>query len=178
MLGKAKKKARKLKAKAKRKAQELARRTDEKIESSKDTPVEDRGKDRAKPKVRPKVDQGRTDEGQPDPGAPTLNLSKAAGKRSGIRKPIIADVHREMTRQCVEGIQGWGGTPLNPQMPDGHKFVLLERQAGNVAESLASDSADSEHLYRECIRSAVVALAWAQALKSETGRRPTQWASS
>ena len=121
---------------------------------------------------------GALDDGQPDEGGPVVDLGKAAGKRSGIKKPVIQDVHREMTRQTVEGIQGWSGTPLNPQMPDGHKFVLLERQAGDVAASLADDSADSEHLYRECIKSGVVALAWAQALKSEAGRRPTQWASA
>ena len=119
---------------------------------------------------------GALDDGQPDP--PAGDLAAPARKRSGIKKPVIADVHQEMTRQCVEGVQGWSGTPLNPQMPDGHKFVLLERQAGDVAASLADDSADSEHLYRECIKSGVVALAWAQALKSEAGRRPTQWASA
>ena len=119
---------------------------------------------------------GALDDGRPE--EPAVDLAAPARKGSGIRKPVIADVHAEMTRQCVEGIQGWSGTPLNPQMPDGHKFVLLERQAGNVAASLADDSADSEHLYRECIRSGVVALAWAQALKSEAGRRPTQWASA
>ena len=119
---------------------------------------------------------GALDEGRPE--GPTVDMAAPARKGSGIRKPVIADLHQEMTRQCVEGVQGWSGTPLNPQMPDGHKFVLLERQAGNVAASLADDGADSEHLYRECIRSGVVALAWAQALKSEAGRRPTQWASA
>jgi hypothetical protein len=134
---------------------------------------EDKGKDKRKGE-----DKGDGADEQAEEKGPALDVSKMAGKRSGIKKPVIADLHREMTRQCVEGIQGWSGTPLNPQMPDGHKFVLLERQAGNVAESLASDSADSEHLYRECIRSAVVALAWAESLKKQSKGRPTQWATA
>lgn len=151
-----KKKRRKIKAKAKRKAAELARKVEDKVEDKPDRP--DKGRDKA----------GDAAEISP----------KFLKKQSGLPKEVILDIHREALRQCVEGIQGWSGTPLNPQMPDGHKFVLMERQAGNVAESLATDSADSEHLYRECIRSAVVAATWAASLRAGDKRRPTQWASA
>lgn len=101
-----------------------------------------------------------------------------APKRSGIRKPVIKALHREMNRESFEGLTGWSGTALNPQMPDGHKFVLLMRAAGDVAEALSAPDKDSTALYRHCLHTGAVALAWAQSLHPRQGARSTQWVSS
>ena len=110
--------------------------------------------------------------------APSPPVVDVAPKRSGIRKPVIKALHREMNRESFEGLTGWSGTALNPQMPDGHKFVLLMRAAGDVAESLAAPDKDSTALYHHCLHTGAVALAWAQSLHPSQGARTTQWVST
>jgi hypothetical protein len=105
--------------------------------------------------------------GSPDRKAPKV--------RSGIKKDVITAMHVEMNTMCAGAT--WAQTPLNQHMPDGQKFVLLERASGLVAEALTYDEVDSTRVYDELIRTAVVAASWAQSLGPNKGKgRKSQWA--
>lgn len=151
----------------------------------------------------------------------TVDLSKAAGKRSGIKKRVIRDIkdapdggfmdlvgglgrvaramtydhgnpadlyigltyvasvavaiarelgsrkvwraiHTEMNNATMK--HTWAQTPLNPQMPDGQKLVVLVEEVGEAAE----DVTDAE----EFIQIATMAGAWAASLHAD---RPQDW---
>jgi hypothetical protein len=110
-----------------------------------------------------------------DNGDTTVPSVKPPKVRSGIKKPIIRAMHVEMNTMCAGAT--WAQTPLNGHMPDGQKFVLLERASGQVAEALTYDEVDSTRVYDELIRTAVVAAAWAQSLGPNKGKgRTSQWA--
>lgn len=68
---------------------------------------------------------------------------------------------------------GYYETPLNSSMPAGQKYVLLETASGRVGESLSGPHNEAR-TYAECIRTATIALAWAQSLKK--GNKP--WATT
>jgi hypothetical protein len=105
----------------------------------------------------------------------TASVTKPPKVRSGIKKPIITAMHTEMNTMCAGAT--WAQTPLNGHMPDGQKFVLLERASGLVAEALTYDEVDSTRVYDELIRTAVVAASWAQSLGPNKGKgRKSQWA--
>jgi hypothetical protein len=83
-------------------------------------------------------------------------------------------MHQDMNNWSAGG--GWYETALNPNMPDGQKYVLLETASGHVGETLgAIDGPITERTYQECIRTATVALAWATAIRKGKGK---QWAAT
>jgi NTP pyrophosphatase (non-canonical NTP hydrolase) len=128
---------------------------------------------------------------------PIVDLRKAYNvkKKSGIKKKVVRDMHEEMNRASVK--HGWAMTPLNAQMPDGQKLVILAEEVGEVAEAMNDadpemairmrrmakslgkvaramtyDNGDQEMLYRELIQVATMAGAWAQSLKA---RKTQDW---
>jgi len=90
-----------------------------------------------------------------------------SNKRSGIKKGTIRDVHQDMNNLCMGA--GYYETPLNASMPIGQKYVMLETASGHVGESLSAPHNESR-TYAELIRTATLALAWAQSLKK--GNKP------
>lgn len=90
-----------------------------------------------------------------------------ANKRSGIKKGTIRDVHQDMNNLCMGS--GVYETPLNALMPLGQKFILLETASGRVGKSLSAPHNESR-TYAELIRTATLALAWAQGMKK--GQQP------
>lgn len=71
------------------------------------------------------------------------------------------------------GGAGFYETTLNPVMPDGQRYVLLETASGHVGETLGGNNPDQT--YRELVRTASVALAWAQVIKKGKGKK---WAAT
>ena len=68
---------------------------------------------------------------------------------------------------------GFHETSLNPAMPDGQRYVLLETASGHVGETLGNNN--EEQTYRELVRTATVALAWAQVIRKGKGKK---WAAT
>ena len=121
----------------------------------------------------------------------TVNMQKGlkVKKRSGIKKRVVGDMHEEMNQAVTRHM--WAMTPLNPQMPDGQKLVVLTEEIGEVAESIDEnnpelaarmvalaeslgkvaramtyDNGDPEQLYRELIQVMTMSAAWAQSLRA------------
>jgi hypothetical protein len=116
-------------------------------------------------------------------------------KKSGIKKKVLNDMHEEMNTAVVRHM--WAMTPLNPQMPDGQKLVVLTEEIGEVAEAIDEknpelaarmvelaaalgrvaramtyDNGDPAHLYRELIQVMTMSGAWAQSMRAG---RPKDW---
>ena len=72
------------------------------------------------------------------------------------RKPYRA-IHVEMNQATLK--HTWSMTPLNPQMPDGQKLVVLVEEIGEAAD----DQSDAD----EYIQIATMAGAWAQSLRAK-----------
>lgn len=77
-------------------------------------------------------------------------------------RQVYRAIHTEMNAATFK--HTWAMTPLNPQMPDGQKLVVLAEEVGEAAE--ATDSV-AEH-----IQIATMAGAWAQSLRA---KRPQDW---
>ena len=112
-------------------------------------------------------------------------------KKSGIKKKVIRDIHLEMNKATAK--HGWYRTPLNPQMPDGQKLVVLAEEIGEVAggnppdlervqeltralglvaRAMTYDNGDRDSLYAELIQVATMAASWAQSLRA---KQPKDW---
>lgn len=104
----------------------------------------------------------------------TLDVAKVfkAKKRSGIKKATIGAMHAALNDLCLNSIDGWQGTPLNPRMPDGEKLVILMKAVGNIADAMRDDTPQS--LQPELIKTATLVAAWAEADR----RGGTKWATT
>jgi hypothetical protein len=100
-----------------------------------------------------------------------VDIVKATGmkKRSGIKKPTIKAIHLQMNNTQLNSPNGWSDTVLNPNMPDGHKLVILIQTLGLVAAAMQAEA--PENLTEELIRLAAVSAGWAES--SRKGK--TQW---
>lgn len=58
---------------------------------------------------------------------------------------------------------GWEQTPLNPNMSENEKLIILVEEIGEVARAMTYDEGDGNKLTRELIQVATMALAWAEA---------------
>jgi len=73
-----------------------------------------------------------------------------------LKKPFRA-VHLEMNQAVFK--HTWALTPLNPQMPDGQKLVILVEEIG--------EAADDHNDAAEFIQIATMAGAWAASLRAD-----------
>lgn len=94
-------------------------------------------------------------------------------KKSGIKKKVIAAIHKEMNNAVLKH-GGWHMTPLNPQMPDGEKLIILVEEVGETARAITYDNGDADKLYDELIQVATMAAAWAQSTRRK-GKAGRQW---
>jgi hypothetical protein len=83
--------------------------------------------------------------------------------KSGIKKGTIKAMHREMNTLCVDSVTGWSGTVLNPQMPQGHKLVILIQALGEVADAMRSET--PKDLTTELVKLATLTAGWAESSK-------------
>lgn len=99
-----------------------------------------------------------------------VDIVKATGmkKRSGIKKHTVKAIHLQMNNTVMNSLNGWSDTVLNPNMPDGHKLVILIETLGLVAAAMQSDN--DSNLTEELIRLAAVSAGWA-----ESSRKAGQW---
>jgi hypothetical protein len=82
-------------------------------------------------------------------------------RKLGSRK-VYRAIHTEMNNATLK--HTWANTPLNPQMPDGQKLVVLVEEVGEAAENRSS--------IEEFIQIATMAGAWAASLRAEN---PQDW---
>jgi hypothetical protein len=75
---------------------------------------------------------------------------------------VYRAIHTEMNNATLK--HTWAQTPLNPQMPDGQKLVVLVEEVGEAAEADAS--------IEEYIQIATMAGAWAASLRAAN---PQDW---
>jgi hypothetical protein len=81
---------------------------------------------------------------------------------------LVDDVYDEMTRAISK--HGLEQTPANPNMSDLEKFVILSEEVGEVARALTYDEGgDVEHLRKELIQVAAMALMFAIGLENRRG---------
>lgn len=80
-------------------------------------------------------------------------------------KRVIQAVHLEMNQAVARHM--WAMTPLNPQMPDGQKLVVLVEEVG--------EAADAPEDAGELIQVATMAAAWAQSCRAT---RTQDWATT
>ena len=62
-------------------------------------------------------------------------------------------------------------TPLNQQIPDTDKLVILVEEVGEVATAMTYDRGNRDELVKELLQTAAMALSWAQSL--DTTRQHT-----
>jgi hypothetical protein len=83
------------------------------------------------------------------------SVAASLARSAGQKKPYRA-IHLEMNQAVFK--HTWSMTPLNPQMPDGQKLVVLVEEVGEAA-----DDPDDAH---ELIQIATMAGAWAASLRA------------
>jgi hypothetical protein len=72
------------------------------------------------------------------------------------------DVRSEIRKAVAK--HGLAQTPLNPQMNDAEKLIILVEEIGEVARALTYDEGSTDELLSELTQVAAMALAWKASL--------------
>lgn len=59
---------------------------------------------------------------------------------------------------------GWAQTPLNPEMSDERKLVILVEEIGEVARAMTYDNGSKDKLIHELLQTCAMALSWVQSI--------------
>ena len=90
-----------------------------------------------------------------------MSTREMSNRNWGFEHISVSALNAEIMRAIAK--HGWQQTPLNPDMSENEKLIILVEEIGEVARAMTYDEGDPDKLTKELIQVAAMALAWAEA---------------